>query len=146
MKVYNKAYRKTEKYKEYKKRRKSSGKDLVVQRAYRKTKKGKQIWREYHKTEKYKGYSKNYARELRLKAVAKLGGKCSNPECHTPGGETDWRCLQIDHINGGGTKELREIKSRAVYRRVIQGYPGYQLLCSNCNWIKRYEKHEYPGK
>jgi len=69
-------------------------------------------------------------------AVAKLGGKCC--KC----GFDDARALQIDHINGGGTREQKRIGGRAIYQRVLDGYEGYQVLCANCNWIKRTEKDE----
>ena len=67
-----------------------------------------------------------------------LGGKCSNPNCLVPGGCVDWRCLQVDHINS------KEKKKGAwnTYKEVIKDPLKYQLLCSNCNWIKRYEKEE----
>ncbi len=147
MKVYNKKYKQTEKYKRYKEKRKASGKDLIVSRAraYWKTERGRQNWRNYHKTEKYKTYEKNYSRKLKLKALEKLGNKCCNPKCAVPGGMTDWRSLQIDHINGGGTKESREIGNKAIYRKIVNGAQGYQLLCANCNWIKRFENNENPN-
>jgi hypothetical protein len=68
-----------------------------------------------------------------------LGNKCVR--C----GETDWRCLQIDHINGGGTKDFAH-GANARYCKIIReikaGLNKYQLLCANCNWKKRYENHE----
>ncbi len=59
----------------------------------------------------------------------------------------DIRALSIDHINGR-TKEDREIRDsnpRAYYKRVIQenNKAKYQVLCMNCQWIKRHEKKEY---
>ena len=75
-------------------------------------------------------------RHQRREALVKLGGKCIR--C----GEDDWHCLQIDHINGGGAKELRKVGSAGINRKVLKGMPGYQLLCANCNQKKRYEKGE----
>ena len=51
-------------------------------------------------------------RNLRCEIVAKLGGRCSNPDCrwHNDDGTrgcTDIRALQIDHVGGGGSMELR---------------------------------------
>lgn len=66
-----------------------------------------------------------------------LGSKCSS--C----GITDIRVLQIDHVFGGGVRQLRKIAHNYIsYFRLIQekGIENYQLLCANCNWIKRYEK------
>lgn len=50
--------------------------------------------------------------------------------------------LQLDHIDGGGTKHREQIHaetgSRNLYAWVIRnGYPyGYQVLCANCNMAK----------
>lgn len=84
-------------------------------------------------------------------AFAALGGKCLR--C----GFTDERALQIDHVNGGGSKEHhRRQKNGAMWRRiclskyyrlVVNDTTGkYQLLCANCNWIKRTENGEMKGK
>jgi len=74
---------------------------------------------------------------MRLLALDMLGNKCAN--C---GYDTDIRALQIDHINGGGRKEMIEIGTYGILRNVINEEPGYQLLCANCNQIKRFENDE----
>ena len=74
--------------------------------------------------------------KLRAAAIVKLGGRCVS--C----GMTDERCLQIDHINGGGHKERVKVGSHGTRRNVLAGVGGYQLLCANCNWIKRAENKE----
>lgn len=76
--------------------------------------------------------------EQRLQIIAEFGGKC----CRC--GFADPRALQFDHINGGGRRERLEKTLNPVHRhRDIRENPGkYQLLCSNCNWIKRYENGE----
>lgn len=74
--------------------------------------------------------------KLKVQAYHILGDKCIR--C----GFSDIRALQIDHINGGGCKELKKLTSPGVYRKVIKYATGYQLLCANCNWIKRFENHE----
>lgn len=81
------------------------------------------------------GYA--YRTRLRGEVVQILGGKCSR--CPV----ADFRCLQIDHVNGGGTKERQKIGPLAIYRKIIKGATNYQLLCANCNWIKRYEEKEH---
>jgi hypothetical protein len=46
-------------------------------------------------------------------------------------------------VNGGGKKELEGMNQDAYYRKVIRDTEGlYQLLCANCNWIKRVLKQE----
>ena len=75
--------------------------------------------------------------KLREQAMLALGGVvCNSIEC----GKTDIRCLQIDHIHKGGTKEFRNIGTRKIYMK-IRDDPScrsdYQVLCANCNIIKR---------
>ena len=94
--------------------------------------------------EKYRQYYKNYVaqyiKKLRKKVLDKFGNKCV--KCSF----SDWRALQIDHVNGGGSKETRSINSANYYLKVLRDRLGkYQLLCANCNWIKRYEKKENMG-
>lgn len=58
---------------------------------------------------------------------------------------TDMRVLSIDHIKGGGTRHRRKIpRGQGFYRWLIeQGYPeGYQVLCENCQFVKRRENNE----
>lgn len=76
-------------------------------------------------------------RTLRVEALHYLGGKCV--KC----GFSDKRALQIDHIKGGGSKDKRPKYSFKWYRDIVAGKIGdIQLLCANCNWIKRVENHE----
>lgn len=65
------------------------------------------------------------------KAVRVLGSKCVR--C----GFDDIRALQIDHINGGGSQAVKR-SGHSHYYAVARGETsGFQLLCANCNWIKR---------
>lgn len=75
----------------------------------------------------------------RLLAMIKLGAKCRN----CPWGVCDPRALQFDHINGLSGK--KRIPNCYMYREIIHDKAPencYQLLCANCNWIKRYECNE----
>ena len=78
---------------------------------------------------------KTHHQRLRASVLEFMGGECK--KC----GFSDWRALQIDHINGGGS---RERDGQVLYRIILkQGIQGkYQLLCANCNFIKRYENNE----
>lgn len=83
--------------------------------------------------------ARNYSRKYREEAIELLGCKC------TMCGNDDFRVLQFDHINGGGTKDSRtrtKIWNKEVLDRIRNGYEGFQLLCANCNWIKKYENKE----
>lgn len=77
---------------------------------------------------------------LRAEVIAKLGGCCKR--C----GFADARALQVDHVNGDGFQERQENHSNHAHlRRVLADRQGrYQLLCANCNWIKRHENNEGP--
>lgn len=80
-----------------------------------------------------------------MEIIEKLGNKCSNPYNLNHGDFlTDARCLQIDHVHGDGKKD-REIygKSFKFLQKVLaDSENNYQLLCANCNWIKRHINHE----
>lgn len=67
----------------------------------------------------------------REQVYAILGDKCV--QC----GFNDKRILHIDHINGGGTREAREIGHYNIIKKILKGEQGYQILCPNCNFIKR---------
>lgn len=99
-------------------------------------------YRANHKDE-FHVYQRNYRLKRRLKAIAYLGGVCKR--C----GFDDERALQIDHVHGGGRKELlhENFDQNEYYDRIMNEEPGttYQLLCANCNWIKRAESpNEHP--
>ena len=85
---------------------------------------------------------------IRKQIFELLGNKCSNSECLVPGGCTDIRCLQIDHINGGGAKELKRfsgsVSSMMNYylKHESNIKEKLQILCANCNWIKRHTNNE----
>jgi RNase P subunit RPR2 len=82
------------------------------------------------------------SKKLRLAVMAYLGNKCV--KC----GFTDLRALQIDHVNGGGNIERKKISWYLIYKKILSGkYDSeYQILCSNCNQIKRIEKKEFGNQ
>jgi len=67
----------------------------------------------------------------------------NSKNCCTLCGFGDLRALSIDHIGGGGCQHRMEIKI-PIYRWLIKtGFPsGYQVLCMNCQFIKRVENKE----
>jgi hypothetical protein len=79
-------------------------------------------------------------RKWKAAAFEKLGKKCMR--C----GFDDVRALQIDHVNGGGHRERTEVfkgNPRQFYKAVAKDMEGkYQILCANCNCIKRVELKE----
>jgi hypothetical protein len=102
------------------------------------------LWRTRHP-----GIEKERKHLLRIKILTHYGGgKLSCIRC----GFNDIRALSLDHING---REMSDITARIkgikieknleCYRRLIrENYPeGYQTLCMNCQWIKRFDNKEY---
>jgi hypothetical protein len=96
------------------------------------------------------------ANERRLAAKLEvykiLGNRCSNVSCKWANedgsiGCTDIRCLQIDHKFGGGMVERRNNRCTITYyNNILKDTSNYQLLCANCNWIKRIDNGEWPPK
>ena len=92
-------------------------------------------------------YKRDRARQVcaerKAKIVELLCGNCIR--C----GFGDIRALQIDHINGCHLSRRDRIKSgeqgERLYTRLLKrgiDFTRYQLLCANCNWIKRVENGE----
>lgn len=82
------------------------------------------------------GWFRRYNRSLRKQVFIKLGDKCAI--C----GFADPRALQIDHVFNDGYKERWEMRSQSQrMRKVLKDNSGrYQILCANCNFIKKYEE------
>ena len=112
-----------------------------------------------YRSEKHDRYilSKTITRhKRRLDIQAFFGGKCTckRTDCWHQGDciITDHRLLQMDHINGGGRKDrlVTGVSIEGRYK-LIKEQPDlcrqkYQLLCVNCNWVKRWENKEYLSK
>ncbi len=86
-------------------------------------------------------FNKEYRKRFKKAIFDILGNKCV--KC----GFTDERALQIDHINGNGHQDRKE--KGDYYGRILKELTTipdkYQLLCSNCNWIKKFENDETPN-
>jgi len=95
-----------------------------------------QYMRDYNKKNRIKVNETNrkYRQGLKDKIYSNYKPVCNH--C----GITDLRCLSIDHVNNDGASE-RKIYGVSVkfFRYIInQGFPDkYQILCMNCQWIKR---------
>jgi hypothetical protein len=96
--------------------------------------------REYTKTEKFKNHRKSHYQKLvekyKIIVFELLGGKCI---CC---GFSDPRGFQIDHINGGGHRQRGGMNMYSFYKFVLAHPEEFQLLCANCNQIKRLENKE----
>lgn len=126
---------------------------------YYKTPKGKRHLRKYRSTEKFKIWQKQansryyktkegkmYRDKDRLERYWKwkimlfniLGGmKC----CIC--GFSDIRALQLDHIKGRNRCDNRNVTTFKKYVKDPElARKTLQVLCANCNWIKRYTNSE----
>lgn len=91
--------------------------------------------------EKARKWHRERDRKHRQDLIKIYGEKCC--KC----GFSDWRALQIDHINGGGGKERKECNSWRYKEKLLIGdREKYQLLCANCNKIKQYENNEFSNQ
>ena len=129
MKIYNQTHR--EQYREYQKKWERD--HIEWRREYRRI--------DYKKNRTKILLQRKLIRDNHRKEIFNLlGRKCVKCE------ESDVRCLQIDHINGGGRKEAKSVNSQAFYRNILtkirNGSKDYQILCANCNWRKRDENGE----
>lgn len=75
------------------------------------------------------------ASQDRLILLEALGGMCVR--C----GIEDYRTLQIDHKAGFTGKTRKTIS----LKKMLQQLQLYQILCANCNWIKKHDNGEHPG-
>jgi hypothetical protein len=109
----------------------------------------------YRSTLKYITWRQNYVaknnkkifgreKDLRTKAKLEVLSHYSLNMCCIQCGFTDVRALSIDHINGGGNTHRKSIKRGNMYYWIRKNkFPsGFQVLCMNCQFIKRHEKYE----
>lgn len=96
--------------------------------------------RAYSKTDKFKSHRHIYYQKLvekyKVEVFQLLGGKCVR--C----GFSDPRGFQIDHINGGGHQQRGIMNAVKFFKYVLSHPEEFQLLCANCNQIKRIENKE----
>lgn len=94
-------------------------------------------------------YEYNYHHKLKQEVLSAYSKDHDHPACCNCGFD-NIHALQLDHINGGGRQHRISLASQGshnIYQWLRrEGYPkGYQVLCANCNWIKRYENKEGTG-
>lgn len=91
----------------------------------------------------------NLASKAKEAVYKAYGDKCNH--C----GETNRKFLCIDHVNGGGNKEKKELGGVGIklYKHIASlNFPAdYQILCYNCNIKKSFvkgtsRKSEYRAK
>lgn len=94
-------------------------------------------------------YHKEWETKIKLECFnhySPNGIKCANPYNFHKEEITDIRVLQLDHIEGSGKRQISSITSNFYLWLKRHNFPpGYQILCANCNWIKRWENKELLG-
>lgn len=74
--------------------------------------------------------SRKYYQQRRRDVLALYGNHC---ECC---GESQWEFLAIDHRNGGGHHERKQLSAISLWVKLLRlGTPhaDYRILCHNCN-------------
>jgi hypothetical protein len=110
---------------------------LVVDLERKREERQQKKWLDPKRKAYMRAYIRAYNSRLREKILAELGVRCS--KC----GFDDCRALEIDHRNGGGTEERRRLSYPTYYLHVLRNLKNYQVLCANCNMIKRRERNEW---
>ncbi len=87
-----------------------------------------------------KQWFSNRFRTLKIEVIKHYSKTLSCKKC----GIDDIRVLSMDHINGGGNKHIKQIGGNLYHWIKRKGFPsGFQVLCMNCQFIKRIENKEF---
>lgn len=83
-------------------------------------------------------------RKWRLRLLDILGGK----KCVSCGYDKDFRALNFDHLRDDGRKDRKIHYNSYGFYRFYSENPeiaksNLQVLCSNCNTIKKYDNMNY---
>jgi len=87
---------------------------------------------------------KEHRRKLKFEVLLHYSIPCAIPvpicaECHF----SDIRALSLDRINGKHKKTTKLYGDNLYQDLKKKDYPdGWQVLCMNCQWVKRYENKE----
>lgn len=85
-------------------------------------------------------YSREHHAKLKIEVIKYYSPNMVCVVC----GFSDIRALSIDHIKGDGA-EHRKVMKGNIYPWLKKNYfpNGFQVLCMNCQFIKRHENHEF---
>lgn len=109
------------------------------------------FWYRTHKS-RAAYFQRTAYQKIKTRIFNLLGNKCANPY-HIEHGKflEDRRCFQIDHVHGRGNREIHSAERKKfgkygylmkILKALEKGSKDYQLLCANCNQIKRIEERE----
>ena len=99
------------------------------------------------RAENRSAYQRRIAADARAEIMRRLG-QTSCVRC----GFSDIRALQFDHRLGGGAQHRRSVGIGNAYLRALLAMPveelqaQFQVLCANCNTIKKLENGEQNAK
>jgi len=108
-------------------------KDKIAENKAEYYKKNKDKIAEYYKKNKDK--KAEYGKKIKKKVMNFYSsGEMRCRDCK----EDILELLTIEHINGGGVKQRKEMRSHNIYKWLIKENfpPGYAVLCIRCNWLK----------
>ena len=80
--------------------------------------------------------NRRYNERQKLRVFEHYGG--APPSCACCG-EKHLEFLSLDHLDGGGAKQRRQLhgSSNMYHWVIVNGFPtGFQVLCMNCNFAK----------
>lgn len=99
-----------------------------------------QNWRENNRA-RHNELNTRSEKKIKDAVFALLGNVCVR--C----GFSDHRALQVDHIYRAKEKHGDHQRAgKSLYAAILRGdkpLSEFQLLCANCNWIKRHENNEH---
>ncbi len=146
-----------EKLKAYKRHYYETHKEQIRERnkKYKRNKEKDKVYRELHKEHRldlqrasrkknevaYKqdNRRRNLMEKIKVMNHYSSGDKIKCSRC----GFNDIRALSVDHINGQGGKHRKEVGVHTYRWLKANNYPdGFQILCMNCQFIKRIENRE----
>lgn len=85
-------------------------------------------------------YMKNYAKNNRIKTLLKISSELKCKRC----GCDEIRCLEVNHKNGGGSIEVKRLKSTGRFHHdILKGKrhtKDLEILCRPCNAIDHLER------
>lgn len=123
--------------------KKGQKKYLEYASRYRNSEKGKKYRKEYYENTKIEKARKTKIRrqKLRLQILETISSIPKCKQCDID----DIRVLTIDHINNDGAQERKTVSDVAYYIKILKMEENdikkqYQVLCRNCNWIKRLDE------
>lgn len=87
---------------------------------------------------------KAYYLQVRERVFRLLGERCVRCDF------ADKRALQFDHVDGKGNVARRSKSGTSYFHYILNELKKpdgerFQVLCANCNWIKRAENNEQPA-